>query len=232
MTFCTNCGKKLIDGAKFCVFCGHAVAPAKSSTAQSTSPESKAINRAPEQNITSASANESAITASNTKQDFESAAEYAAMFSKTAAIEAGTAKEAIITSDISAETVATTTVPQGEVAPSEHREASAEETAPPIFPSYAARRPESVASTLVDNPGFWWAFLGFCVPIAGLILFISMRKTTPKRAKCIGIATLIRACAETVVVLFYAVLLIIGAIGMMETGELMQAFSPLYAVLL
>ena len=44
-----------------------------------------------------------------------------------------------------------------------------------------------------DTGGFGWGLLGFCVPIAGLILFIVWKDTQPKNAKAAGLGALIMA---------------------------------------
>lgn len=43
----------------------------------------------------------------------------------------------------------------------------------------------------VDNGGFLWGLLGFCIPIVGLILFLVWKDNKPNTAKSTGIGTLI-----------------------------------------
>lgn len=45
--------------------------------------------------------------------------------------------------------------------------------------------------TTVDNGGFGWAALGFCIPIVGLILFLVWNKEKPKTAKSAGMGALV-----------------------------------------
>lgn len=46
---------------------------------------------------------------------------------------------------------------------------------------------------VVDNGGFGWGLLGFCVPLAGLILFLVWRDNKPKTSKAAGIGALVSA---------------------------------------
>ena len=50
----------------------------------------------------------------------------------------------------------------------------------------------------VDNGGFGWGFLGCCVPIVGLILFLVWKGTKPKTAKAAGLGALISVILSVV----------------------------------
>lgn len=58
-----------------------------------------------------------------------------------------------------------------------------------------------------DNGGFGWGLLGFCIPIAGLILFLVWKDTKPKTAKVAGIGALVSVILSIV---FYVVTMAIG----------------------
>ncbi|MDO4487808.1 MAG: zinc ribbon domain-containing protein, partial [Eubacteriales bacterium] len=60
---------------------------------------------------------------------------------------------------------------------------------------------------VVDNGGFGWGFLGFCIPIVGLILFLVWKDTKPRTAKAAGKGALI---SVIVAVVFYILTMIIG----------------------
>lgn len=63
-----------------------------------------------------------------------------------------------------------------------------------------------------DKVNVWLVILGFLIPIAGLILFLSLHKKMPKRANAIGIAALIGFMLFFVLLIFavyYITLMII-----------------------
>jgi len=47
------------------------------------------------------------------------------------------------------------------------------------------------AGTEQDKPNFGFAFLGFCIPLVGLILFLTWKDKTPLKAKSCGKGALI-----------------------------------------
>ena len=49
----------------------------------------------------------------------------------------------------------------------------------------------SNASGAVDTGGFGWGLLGFCVPVAGLILYLVWQQDRPLTAKAAGTGALI-----------------------------------------
>jgi uncharacterized membrane protein YvbJ len=60
---------------------------------------------------------------------------------------------------------------------------------------------------VVDSGSVGWAFLGFCIPLVGLILFLVWKDTKPLSAKKAGIGALISVC---VIVVIYILVAIIG----------------------
>ena len=59
-----------------------------------------------------------------------------------------------------------------------------------------------------DTGSFWWGVLGYFVPIAGLIIWLTCRDNTPKNAKSAGIGALVSVIVNIllsiVVIVFYA----------------------------
>ncbi len=66
----------------------------------------------------------------------------------------------------------------------------------------AAQTPETV-----DNGGFLWGLLGFCIPLVGLILFLVWKDTKPKTGKAAGVGALVSVICGVV---FYVLMFIIG----------------------
>ncbi len=63
---------------------------------------------------------------------------------------------------------------------------------------------------VVDNGGFAWSLLGFCVPIAGLILFLVWKDTKPRTSKAAGVGALVGVIAGVVL---YVISFAIGIMG-------------------
>ncbi|MBR2498482.1 MAG: zinc-ribbon domain-containing protein [Clostridia bacterium] len=61
-----------------------------------------------------------------------------------------------------------------------------------------------------DKTSFWWALLGFLIPIVGLILYLIWKDEYPLRAKCCGKGALVSVILE---ILFGVLSIILGAIG-------------------
>ncbi len=57
---------------------------------------------------------------------------------------------------------------------------------------------QQAAAPVVDNGGFGWGFLGFLIPLVGLILFLVWKDTKPKTAKAAGIGALVSVIAGIV----------------------------------
>ena len=67
---------------------------------------------------------------------------------------------------------------------------------------------------VVDNGGFGWCLLGFCIPLVGLILFLVWHDNKPLTAKAAGKGALI---SVIVGVLFYVLVVVAGVgVGMMS----------------
>lgn len=64
----------------------------------------------------------------------------------------------------------------------------------------------------VDSGSVGWAFLGFCIPVAGLILFLVWKDTKPLSAKNAGIGALISVCISFVLYLCAFITGIMGAL--------------------
>ena len=60
---------------------------------------------------------------------------------------------------------------------------------------------------VVDNGGFGWGLLGFCIPIVGLILFLVWKDTKPKTSKAAGVGALV---SVIVLVVFYILMIALG----------------------
>ena len=84
----------------------------------------------------------------------------------------------------------------------------------------AQKDPQS-QKTEVDNGGFGWGLLGCCIPVAGLILFLTWKDTKPKTAKAAGIGALVSVIAS---ILFYVIyfILIVGLGISMGSMEMMM----------
>ena len=65
---------------------------------------------------------------------------------------------------------------------------------------------------VVDNGGFGWGVLGFCIPIVGLILFLVWRDTKPRTGKAAGKGALISVIISVV---FYVLTAALGLLGAM-----------------
>lgn len=57
---------------------------------------------------------------------------------------------------------------------------------------------QQAAAPVVDNGGFGWGFLGFLIPLVGLILFLVWKDTKPKTAKAAGIGALVSVILSVV----------------------------------
>jgi len=67
------------------------------------------------------------------------------------------------------------------------------------------------AARAVDDGGFLWGLLGFCVPIAGLILFLIWKDERPNTARAAGMGALISVILS--VVMYIISFVILGALG-------------------
>jgi len=65
-----------------------------------------------------------------------------------------------------------------------------------------------VNSASNDAGGFGWGLLGFCVPIAGLILFLVWKSEKPKSSKAAGIGALVSVIASVLIYIIYFVVIV------------------------
>lgn len=70
---------------------------------------------------------------------------------------------------------------------------------PPIYQSPAP----------IDDGSIGWAFLGFFVPIAGLILYLVWKDTKPLSAKMAGKGALIYCIVAAAIIVFYILIIFI-----------------------
>lgn len=63
---------------------------------------------------------------------------------------------------------------------------------------------------VVDNGGFGWGLLGFCIPIVGLILYLVWKGEKPKTAKAAGVGALV---SVIIGVVFYILLFVVMGLG-------------------
>jgi len=73
------------------------------------------------------------------------------------------------------------------------------------------------SSNQPDNGGFLWWMLGFCVPIAGLILYIIWKDERPRTAKSVGWGALWSVIFTVIIYVIYFVI-IIGVIASNGSG--------------
>lgn len=65
-----------------------------------------------------------------------------------------------------------------------------------------------------DKGGFLWGLLGFCIPIVGLVLFLTWKTSKPKSAKAAGIGALV----SVVIVVIYYILIAVGVVALSAAG--------------
>lgn len=68
---------------------------------------------------------------------------------------------------------------------------------------------QAVEKKEADASSFGWAFLGFCIPLLGLILYLVWRNDTPLKAKSVGKGALVSVIVSVVISIIYGA--IIGA---------------------
>ena len=72
-----------------------------------------------------------------------------------------------------------------------------------------------VQQAVVDEGGFLWGCLGFCIPLVGLILFLVWHDTKPKTAKAAGMGALISVIISAI---GYALMMCAAGAAMMGAG--------------
>lgn len=68
---------------------------------------------------------------------------------------------------------------------------------------------DEVVCKTQDKVNVWLVILGFLIPLVGLILFISLKKNTPKKANAIGIAALIGFVLRFIISIFAVIFVMI-----------------------
>ncbi len=66
-------------------------------------------------------------------------------------------------------------------------------------------------ANIKDEGGFLWGLLGFCVPLAGLILYLVWKTERPNTAKAAGLGALI---SVGIAVVYYIIMIIILGVTM------------------
>lgn len=61
-------------------------------------------------------------------------------------------------------------------------------------------------SSINDDGGFLWGLLGFCVPIAGLVIYLIWKEENPNNAKAAGTGALVSVVLGVVFYIFAFVL--------------------------
>jgi len=74
-----------------------------------------------------------------------------------------------------------------------------------------------------DQGGFGWGLLGFCVPIAGLILFLVWKDTQPKNARAVGIGALVMVIMYFALIVIYVIMFIIIGIAAANSPDFYTA---------
>ena len=82
-----------------------------------------------------------------------------------------------------------------------------------ICPSCGCSQDNKTLQIKTDSSSLGWAFLGFCIPIVGLILYLVWKDDTPLKAKSAGKGALISVIISVIVYIIYA-LILAAAIGM------------------
>ena len=64
------------------------------------------------------------------------------------------------------------------------------------------------SSSVSDEGGFGWGLLGFCVPVAGLVLYLVWMNDKPNSAKAAGKGALISVIISFILAIIYVVAII------------------------
>lgn len=76
-----------------------------------------------------------------------------------------------------------------------------------VCPNCGCSLEETKAQNSTDSSSAGWAFLGFCIPIVGLILYLVWKDSMPLRAKSAGKGALISVIILVIIYAIYAVIL-------------------------
>ena len=98
---------------------------------------------------------------------------------------------------------------QAAVAPPQHQQQLPQQPPPP----YPNQYPQTMPGTAPDDaPSFLMAFLGFAIPLVGLIMFLVDRNTRPQRARSSGLGALVGFLGGIAVVGFFFMVVIGSAV--------------------
>ena len=101
-----------------------------------------------------------------------------------------------------------------------------------VGPSVSTQTTNNTANNYApaEEGAIGWGFLGFFIPIAGLILFIVWRNDKPKSSKAAGIGALISVIIGVVGLIFYIIFAV--ALAGLMLGELGSSVGPFYLLLM
>ena len=75
-----------------------------------------------------------------------------------------------------------------------------------------------------DSDSIGWGFLGFFVPLAGLILWLMWKDEAPKKAKSLGIGALVSTIIVVVGAIGYAIFIaVVWGLALSESGMMIEA---------
>lgn len=75
-----------------------------------------------------------------------------------------------------------------------------------ICPACGCPQKEMAAAKTQDTSSFGWGLLGFCIPVAGLILYLVCKDGAPLKAMSAGKGALIGFIAAIVLYIIYAII--------------------------
>jgi hypothetical protein len=84
-----------------------------------------------------------------------------------------------------------------------------------------------------DSDSVGWGFLGFFIPLVGLILWLVWKDEAPKKAKSLGIGALVSVCIDVVGGIIALILWAVG-FGLMitETGAIVSSIASTLTALI
>ena len=81
---------------------------------------------------------------------------------------------------------------------------------------------------VVDNGGFGWGMLGFCIPVVGLILYLVWKDTKPRTSKAAGKGALISVIIGVVWYLLMAVVGVVSAVAFWSLEQWCYKWLPIF----
>lgn len=84
-----------------------------------------------------------------------------------------------------------------------------------------------------DKPNFWFALLGFIIPIVGLILFIAYEGKQPKKAKSAGKGALISVIIKVIISVVFFIMNCVGVGSLVnyitdDNGDISKSVAELF----